>query len=47
MRAFFQADGTLVWFYQDFLRYFRTVLNFDFVGVLRGFPVPQVPYPPP
>jgi len=46
MRAFFQADGTLVWFYQDFLRYFRTVLNFDFVGVLRGFPVPQAPYPP-
>jgi precorrin-6B methylase 2 len=46
MRAFFHADGTLLWFYQDFLRYFRNVLNYDFVGVLRGLPVPQVPYPP-
>ena len=46
MRAFFHADGTLIWFYQDFLRYFRNVLGFDLVDVLRGKPVPSVPYPP-
>jgi SAM-dependent methyltransferase len=46
LRAMFHADGTLAWFYLDFLRYFRTVLDFDFVQVLRGAPVPSVPYPP-
>lgn len=46
MRAFFYADGTLVWFYQDFLRYFNNVLNFDAVEVLRGSPVPDIAYPP-
>ncbi|TAL08681.1 MAG: methyltransferase domain-containing protein [Nitrospirae bacterium] len=46
MRALFYADGTPVWFYQDFLRYFNTVLNFDTVDVLRGASVPDIAYPP-
>lgn len=46
MRAFFYADGTLVWFYQDFIRYFQNVLNLDDVEILRGAPVPDIAYPP-
>jgi len=46
MRACFYADGTLIWFYQDFLRYFRNVLSLDTVDVLSGAPVPDIAYPP-
>lgn len=46
MRAVCYADGTLIWFYQDFLRYFRNVLNLDTVDVLSGAPVPDIAYPP-
>jgi SAM-dependent methyltransferase len=46
MRALFLPEGTLGYFYRDFLRYFGVVMGFDSVAVLRGAPVPNVPYPP-
>ena len=46
MRALFSADGTLGFFYRDFLRYFNVVMGFDAAAVRRGAPGPTVPYPP-
>ncbi len=46
MRALCYPDGTLGWFYLDFLRYFRKVLSFDPIEVLRGAAVPDIAYPP-
>jgi len=46
MRAFWHKDGSMGFFYRDFLRFWRTSHAFDLVQVIRGQPVPQVPYPP-
>lgn len=46
MRAIFTPAGDLLFFYQDFLRYFNVVMGFDAAAVLRGAPVASVPYPP-
>ena len=46
MRAMFTPAGDLLFFYQDFLRYFNVVMGFDLAAVLRGAPVASVPYPP-
>lgn len=46
MRAFWHEDGAMGFFYRDFLRFWRTSHAFDLVQVIRGLPVPQVPYPP-
>ena len=46
MRSMFSPAGELLFFYQDFLRYFNVVMGFDMAAVLRGAPVPSVPYPP-
>ncbi len=45
-RAIFKPDGSMEWFHRDFLRFTRAVFDFDMAQVLRGLPVPQVPYPP-
>lgn len=45
-RALFHKDGEMGWFYQDFLRFTRKVYDLDLAQVLRGLPIPQVPYPP-
>jgi len=46
MYAMFTPAGELLFFYQDFLRYFNVVMGFDLAAVLRGAPVASVPYPP-
>lgn len=46
MRALFYADGRMEFFYQDFLRISLNAQALDLVQVLRGLPVPQIPYPP-